>query len=109
MSGMLVAIFAAASFAGGVLLGRDSTVAAAAATALCAVVLLPLRSRVQRRVDRRLYPLRQAALSAIAELQRGIHAGEARPEQLAARLRGGPRGPGLRGGHLVPGGAGPLD
>src|SRR3954447_381514 len=109
MSAMLVAIFAAASFAGGVLLGRDSTVAAAAATTLCAVVLLPLRSRVQRRVDRRLYPLRQAALSAIVELQRGIHAGEARPEQLAPRLRGALRDPGQRVGYLIPGGTGLVD
>jgi signal transduction histidine kinase len=108
MSGLLVAVFAAAAFAGGVLLGRDSTVAAAA-TPLCAVALLPLRSRVQRRIDRRLYPSRQAALSAIADLQHDIHVGEARPEQLACRLRRALRDPGLRVGYVIPGGTGLVD
>jgi signal transduction histidine kinase len=108
-SAALLGIFAGASFAGGVLLGRDSTVVAAAATALSAVALSPLQRRLQRRVDRRLYPLRQAALSAIADLQRSIHAGEARPEQLAERLRGALRDPGLRVGYRIPGGAGLVD
>jgi signal transduction histidine kinase len=106
---VLLAIFGCASFAFGLALGRGSTVAAAAATALAAVALSPLRRGVQRRVDRRLYPQRQAALAAIADLQRGIHAGEARPEQLAERLRGALREPGLRVGYLIPGGAGLVD
>jgi signal transduction histidine kinase len=105
----LLAIFAGASFAGGLLLGRDSTVAAAAATALSALALSPLRHGLQRRVDRRLYPLRRAALAAIADLERGVHAGVARPEQLAERLRAALRDPGLRVGYLVPGGAGLVD
>jgi signal transduction histidine kinase len=109
VSAVLLGIFACASFAGGVLLGHDSTVAAAAATALGAVALSPLRRGLQRRVDRRLYPLRQAALAAIADLQCGIHAGEARPEQLAERLRGALRDPGLRIGYRIPGGAGLVD
>jgi signal transduction histidine kinase len=53
--------------------------------------------------------LRQAALAAIADLQCGIHAGEARPEQLAERLRGALRDPGLRIGYRIPGGAGLVD
>jgi signal transduction histidine kinase len=105
----LLAVFAVASFAGGLLLGRDSTAAAAAATALCAVALSPLRHGLQRRVDRRLYPLRRAGLAAIADLERDVHAGVARPEQLADRLRGALRDPGLRVGYLVPGGAGLVD
>src|SRR4051794_3918307 len=109
VSAALLGIFACASFAAGVLLGHDSTVAAAAATALAAVALSPLRRGLQRPVDRRLYPLRQAALAAIADLQRGIHAGEARPEQLAERLRGALRDPGLRMGYRIPGGAGLVD
>jgi signal transduction histidine kinase len=108
-SAVLLGIFACASFAGGVLLGRDSTVAAAAATAISAVALSPLRRGLQRRVDRRLYPLRAAALSAIDDLQRAIHAGEARPEQLAERLRQALRDPGLRVGYRIPGGAGLVD
>jgi signal transduction histidine kinase len=105
----LLAIFAGASFAAGLLLGRDSTAAAAAATALSALALSPLRQRLQRRVDRRLYPLRRAALAAIADLERGVHAGVARPEQLAERLRAALRDPGLRVGYLVPGGSGLVD
>ncbi len=60
-------------------------------------------------MDRRLYPLRQAALSAIADLQRDIHAGSARPEQLAERLRAALRDPGLRVGYRIPGGEGLVD
>ena len=108
-SAVLLAIFACVSFVGGVLLGRDSTVAAAAATALGAVALSPLRRGLQRRVDRRLYPLRASALSAIDDLQRAIHTGEARPEQLAERLRHALRDPGLRVGYRIPGGAGLVD
>jgi signal transduction histidine kinase len=109
VSAVLLGIFACASFAGGVLLGRDSTVAAAAATAISAVALSPLRRDLQRRVDRRLYPLRAGALSAVDDLQRAIHAGEARPEQLAERLRHALRDPGLRVGYRIPGGAGLVD
>jgi signal transduction histidine kinase len=109
ITAVVLATFAVASFAGGLLLGRDSTVAAAAATALCALALSPLRHRLQRRVDRRLYPLRRAALVTIAELERGVHAGGARPEQLAERLRVALRDPQLRVGYLVPGGAGLVD
>jgi signal transduction histidine kinase len=105
----LLGIFACASFAGGVILGRDSTFVAAAATALSAMALSPLLTRLQRGVDRRLYPLRQAALEAIAELQQDIHAGRARPEQLAERLRVALRDPGLRVGYRIPGGEGLVD
>jgi signal transduction histidine kinase len=106
---VLLGIFAAASFAGGLLLGRDSTVAAAAATALGAVALAPLRRRLQGSVDRRLYPLRRAALSAIADLHAAIHAGRAQPEQLAERLQVALRDPGLRVGYAIPGGTGLVD
>jgi signal transduction histidine kinase len=108
-SAVLLAIFAVASFAAGVLLGGGSTVAAAAATALGAVALAPLRRGLQRRVDRRLYPLRDAALAAVAGLQRAVHAGAARPEQLANTLRTALRDPTLRVGYLVPGGRGLVD
>jgi signal transduction histidine kinase len=109
ITAVLLVIFAVASFAGGLLLGRGSTVAAAAATALSAVALSPLRRGLQRRVDRRLYPQRQAALAAIADLQRAIHAGRARPEQLAERLREALRAPALRVGYVLPGASGLVD
>jgi signal transduction histidine kinase len=115
-SGLLLALFGAVAFAGGVVLGRGSAVAAAAATALCAAVLAPVRRAAQRRVDRRLYPLRQAALAAITGLERDIHAGGARPEQLGERLRSALRDPALEVGYVLPGtgalvrgSGGPLD
>ena len=88
---------ARAALAAGLLLGGDSTVAVAAATALGAAALAPLRRRLQRSVDARLYPLRRAALEAIDGLQRGIDAGTARPEQLAGGSARPPARPGPAG------------
>ena len=48
-------------------------------------------------VDRRLYPLRRAALAAIDALQRDVSAGTARPKQLESRLRVGAARPGAAG------------
>jgi len=99
----LLATFAGSSFLLGLWLGRGSPVLAAAATALLAVVLSPLRTRLQRRVDRWLYPVRQAALAAVDTLRRRVHDGEADPEELEAVLRTALRDPTLRVGYLPPG------
>ena len=106
---IVLAVFLVASLVAGIVLGRDSTAAAAAAAALTAVALSPLRRRLQRAVDRRLYPLRQAAFAAIDDLQRGIHVGAARPEQLAERLQVALHDPWLRVGYLIPGGSTLMD
>ncbi|MFC5993420.1 histidine kinase [Pseudonocardia hispaniensis] len=103
VSAALLAVFSVAAILGGLLLGRDSAVAAAVATALAALVLAPLRSRLQRQVDRRLYPLRQAVLSAVAALRERIDAGRAQPEELEETLRTVLRDPGLRVGYVLPG------
>jgi len=87
----------------------DSAAVAAAATAVCALVLSPLRSRLQRSVDRRLYPPRRAALLAIEDLQRRIHTEQAQPEELESALRTALRDPALRVGLLVPGASGFVD
>jgi signal transduction histidine kinase len=108
-TGLLLTIFAVASLVTGLAMGRGSTVVAAAATAVAALALAPLRRRLQRRVDRRLYPLRQAALAAIEELQRDIHVGAAEPEQLVDRLRAALRDPQLRVGYRTRDGAGLVD
>ena len=108
-TGLLLTIFAVASFLTGLAMGRGSTLAAAGATAVAALALAPLRRRLQRRVDRRLYPLRQAALAAIEELQRDIHVGAAEPEQLVDRLRAALRDPQLRVGYRTRDGAGLVD
>ena len=105
----LLAFYTVATFLAGVALGRDSAVTAAAATAVCAVALAPLRSRLQRRVDRRLYPARRAALAAIEDLRRRTHDGTAQPEQLEDELRTALRDPDLRVGYRLPGAAGLVD
>ncbi len=71
----------------GVSVGGSSAFAAAAATAICAAALMPLKTRVQRRVDRLLYPLRQRTLAAIADLRDRTHVGLAQPEELQPVLR----------------------
>ncbi|WP_204284080.1 histidine kinase [Microbispora amethystogenes] len=106
---ILLAFYTAASFLVGLGAGRDSPVAAAAATAVCAAALAPLRVRLQRRVDRRLYPARQAVLTAIAHLRDRVHAGQARPEELEAALRDALRDRAFRVGYRVPGATGLVD
>jgi signal transduction histidine kinase len=109
VSTVLVGTYAATSAIGGLAFGRGSEAAAAGATAICAITLSPLRSRLQRAVDRRLYPLRRRALTAIETLGRETRSGEARPEQLQSRLRAALRDPTLRVGFQVPGTDGHLD
>jgi signal transduction histidine kinase len=105
----LLATFTASSSAAGVLLGRNSSVVAAAVTAGCAFAVSPLRSRLQHAVDRRLYPLRPAAFAAIDTLHREAGSGQSRPEQLQHVLRVALRDPALRIGFHVPGRHGYVD
>ncbi|MFE5894771.1 histidine kinase [Streptomyces sp. NPDC056462] len=100
----LLAVYSAASFTGGLALGRGSAVTAAAVTALVAVALVPVKNRVRRSVDRRFYPVRERALAAVAALEREVHAGRARPEQLEEILRDALNESRLRVGFLLPGG-----
>jgi signal transduction histidine kinase len=103
VTAVLLGIYTIASFVVGVAMGRESTVAAAGATALAAVALAPLRKNLQRHVDRRLYPRREAALAAIEELMQRTHAGLSQPEDLEGVIRVALRDPGIRIGYLVPG------
>ncbi len=105
----VLGVYTVASFVGGVALGRGSPIVAAAATAVSAAALNPVRSRLQRGVDRRLYPVRQSALAAIDDLRARAHAGEARPEQLGHVLRSALGDPQLRVGYRLPGTAALLD
>jgi signal transduction histidine kinase len=86
-TGVVLAIFTAATLTAGLLLPGNSVLAAVAATSLCALLLAPLRARLQQRVDRWLYPARRAALAAIQELNRQTAAAQARPEQLEEVLQ----------------------
>ncbi len=99
---LLLAVYGASTVVAGVLLGQESAPAAAAATAICALALTPLRHRLQRRVDGRLYPLRRAAFAAIDQLHHDAAAGRSAPEQLQSVLREALRDPGLRVGFRLP-------
>ena len=89
---LLLAVYASSTLVAGVLLGQGSDVAAAAATAICAVALSPLRHRLQRRVDGRLYPLRQAAFTAVDGLHHDAAAGRATPGAAAVGAANGVAG-----------------
>jgi signal transduction histidine kinase len=108
-TGVVLAIFTAANLTAGLLLPGESVLAAVAATSLCALLLAPLRARLQRRVDRRLYPARRAALVAVDELNRQTAATEARPEQLEAALQRALGDATLRIGFIAADGPGVVD
>lgn len=103
VSTVLLSVFTTAEIIGGLLLGGGSAVPAAVATALSALALAPLRTRLRRRVDRRLYPLRQAVHTGLAQLRDRIAAGLGRPEDLEQTLRDALRDPGLRVVFVRPG------
>ncbi len=106
---VLIATYFVSALALGLMLGRDSAPAAAGATALCALLLAPLRTRLRKAVDRRLFPPRRAAVQAIEDLQLRVHTQGAQPEELESVLRTALRDPHLRVGMLVPGSAGFVD
>jgi signal transduction histidine kinase len=103
VTAVLLGVFAGVSALSGVLVGRDSVVAAAIVTALCLLALAPARSRVQRIVDRRLYPVRRAALSALDDLLHEVHSGQSTPERVESVLREVLRDSSLRVGYRLPG------
>jgi signal transduction histidine kinase len=109
LSAGLVTVYGLTALAAGLALGRGSAVAAAAATALCAVLLAPMRGRVQALVDARIYPLRRAALEAVDDLHQRVSAGTARPEDLQQTLRAALRDPELAVGFRHPQGTGFVD
>jgi signal transduction histidine kinase len=98
----LLAVFTAASVLGGLAFGGRSELVAALATAVCAAALAPVRNRLRGWVDRRFYPARVAALTAVDDLRRRTDAGTARPEQLQDVLQAALRDPSLRLGYVVP-------
>jgi signal transduction histidine kinase len=99
----LLGLYTLVTALGGLLLGRGDPATAVGATAVCAVALAPLRVRLQRGVDRRMYPQRRAALAAIEDLHRRTRAGQAEPEELESVLRAALRDPELTVAYRVPG------
>jgi signal transduction histidine kinase len=105
----LLATYAVVSFGLGLVVGRGSAVAAAGATAMCALLLAPVRVRMRSGVDQRLFPSHRAALDAIEDLRNRVHTENAQPEDLEPVLRTALRDPTVRVGLLVPGTAGFVD
>jgi signal transduction histidine kinase len=99
----VLAAFSLTALVGGAVTSQGSPVLAAATSALCVLAANPLRRRVQRRVDARLYPARSATLTALDELTARAHGGRDRPEHLELTLRQALREPTLRVGYRVPG------
>jgi signal transduction histidine kinase len=102
-------VFAVVIAIGGAVVGGDSPVVAAIATAVCAVLLLPGYRWVHRRVGARLYPMRRAALGAVEALELGVATGQAAPEGLAAALSTALRDSGVAVGFILPGTNEPVD
>ena len=105
----LLGVYAVTSTVTGALVGGDSAIRVAVGTAAVALALLPLRTRVQRLVDARMYPLRRAVRQALDAFDTESRAGRTRPEQLQEVLRTALRDPALVVGYRVPGAAGYLD
>jgi signal transduction histidine kinase len=105
----VLGVFGLASFVTGLVLGRDSAAAAAAVTAITTLAIAPARRRLQAAVDRRLNPMRRAALQGIEDLRIAIVMGQSGPERLQEVLRVALRDPALNVGLALPGGAGFLD
>ncbi|GAB2670896.1 sensor histidine kinase [Kribbella swartbergensis] len=105
----VVGAYAGAAALSGALLGNQSSWAAAAVTAGLALVLAPARRRVQRTVDRVLYPARRSACDAVAVLENRVNGGTGAPEELEPTLRAALHAPGLRVGVVAPGETGYVD
>ncbi|NWJ70094.1 two-component sensor histidine kinase [Pseudonocardia sp. ICBG1122] len=105
----LLAVYSLVAFAVGAVAGQGSAPTAAAATAVCAAALAPMRSRLRRVVDARIDPQRRAAHDAVAALTRASRDGSARPEELAGRLGAAVGDPTLVVGYRPPGGDTPVD
>jgi signal transduction histidine kinase len=95
LTGAVIGVFGATAALSGALLGRQSPVLSALVAAGAALAFGPARRRLQKVVDRRLYPARQRVQEALSDLERRVFTGEAEPEQIEATLREALRDPSL--------------
>ncbi len=100
---LLTGVVALTAAAAGLVAGRGSVLVAVGATVVTLLALVPVRSRLERALFRRLYPARERAVAAVEDLGRRVSAGLAHPEQLEQVLREASGDPGLRVGYLLPG------
>ncbi len=96
ITALLGAGFVAIIIFGGVLLGRGSPVITAAATLAVAVAFGPVRSVVQRRVQRTFNPSRYRGLMHIDAFLADLRAGSVEPEAIGAALADALRDDSLR-------------
>ena len=101
-TGALLMTFTGVNLAAGLLVSRSAPTIAVAATALAAIALSPLRRRLQGSIDRRLYPARRAAFTAIDVLHTETLTSLAAPEQVQQRLRDALHDPHLVVGYRTP-------
>ena len=100
---VLLAVFTAVSSAAGLRRGPASTQVAVLVTAVVAVFLGTVRSRLVGAVGDRIYPDRARATAAVATLQHEVSAGRPCPSSSNPVLRTALRDPMLRVGYAVPG------
>ncbi len=74
LSACVIGAYAAVVFGVGAIASGQGTVVAAAAAAVCALAAAPLRSRLQRGVNRLLYGARDEPVSAVTDLGRRLEA-----------------------------------
>jgi signal transduction histidine kinase len=96
LTGAVIGVFGATAAVSGAVLGRQSPVLSALVAAGAALAFAPARRRLQKVVDRKLYPARQRVHEALAALERRVNTGEAEPEDIEATLRQALRDPSLR-------------
>ena len=96
LSAALAAVFAAVSLSLGVAIGSGSALSSSAATLAVALLFGPLRSRMQRLVDRRFAPARYAGLRTVERYLEDLRAGREPPEATGAMLAAALGDPGLQ-------------
>src|SRR4029453_10524549 len=98
----LVAVFAAVTVGVGVVVGRGSDLAIAAATLVCAAGFGLLRGRGEGGVDARFDRGRRDALARLDRFLDEVRDGRAEPEEVESALRQALRAPGSPAGSWRP-------
>jgi hypothetical protein len=101
LSVVMTAAFSVIVLTLGVLLGGESRVTVALATALCAIAFTPVRRKIQRVVDTRVDQGRRNALDRMADFVDAVRDGEVQPEQIETALRTALNDPALRVCYLL--------
>ena len=109
LAGVVLAAVAVVAGLAGVLTARESVIVAVSVTAVTLIALLPLRQRLDASISRLVFPHRERTLRAVGELQRDVHAGVRRPEELEEVLRTALDDPTLRVSYRLPGQVGFVD